>query len=439
MGESTDYRPLEGIKVVELSTMVAAGSCGRMLADWGAEVIKVESAGGDMFRSFPKTFFVPCTMDENPLFDNLNAGKRGIVLNLKTQGGMDAMHRLLADADIFLTNTRPKALERLGLDYASLKEAYPKLIMANVNGFGEKGPKKANPGFDTVAFWASSGFNADMMVDGPDSYPVYSSAGPGDIVTAMGLCYAITAALYKRSQTGLGDHVSSSLYGTALWCFHIMAVATEKQYGYTYPKTRENSAPTGAPFRTKDNEWVMTTILQIEKQWPILCNALGVPELGTDPRYNTAIKQRDPEVRKYLMKRFEEIYKTKTADEWCRILTDADIVNDRLAHYKDMETSEQAWANEYIHEVTCPNGKKSILVRPAMRSEKMGIPQWKRGPMLGEHTEEVLREYGYTDEQIEEMKKEEAAVQLDVSGYPHLDQSSILPDGMTGFSDGGQS
>ena len=278
-----------------------------------------------------------------------------------------------------------------------------------------------------------------MMVDGPDSYPVYSSAGPGDIVTAMGLCYAITAALYKRSQTGLGDHVSSSLYGTALWCFHIMAVATEKQYGYTYPKTRENSAPTGAPFRTKDNEWVMTTILQIEKQWPILCNALGVPELGTDPRYNTAIKQRDPEVRKYLMKRFEEIYKTKTADEWCRILTDADIVNDRFAHYKDMETSEQAWANEYIHEVTCPNGKKSILVRPAMRSEKMGIPQWKRGPMLGEHTEEVLREYGYTDEQIEEMKKEEAAVQLDVSGYPHLDQSSILPDGMTGFSDGGQS
>ena len=139
------------------------------------------------------------------------------------------------------------------------------------------------------------------------------------------------------------------------------------------------------------------------------------------------------------MKRFEEIYKTNTADEWCRILTDADIVNDRLAHYKDMETSEQAWANEYIHEVTCPNGKKSILVRPAMRSEKMGIPQWKRGPMLGEHTEEVLREYGYTDEQIEEMKKEEAAVQLDVSGYPHLDQSSILPDGMTGFSDGGQS
>lgn len=135
------YRPLDGIKVVELSTMVAAGSCGRMLADWGADVIKIETSSGDMFRNFPKTFFVPCTMDENPLFDNLNAGKRGIVLNLKTSEGMEAMHRMLAEADVFLTNTRPKALQRLGLDYENLKEKYPKLIVANISGFGDKGPK----------------------------------------------------------------------------------------------------------------------------------------------------------------------------------------------------------------------------------------------------------------------------------------------------------
>ena len=422
MADEANYRPLEGVKVLELSTMVAAGSCGRMLADWGATVIKVEAESGDMFRNFPKTFLVPCTMDENPLFDNLNSGKRGIVLNLKTPEGMEAMHRLLAEADVFLTNTRVKALKKLGLDYDSLKDKYPRLIEANISGFGEKGPKKDNPGFDTVAFWASSGFNADMMVEGPGSYPVYSSAGPGDIVTAMGLCYAITAALYKRTQTGKGDRVSSSLYGTALWCFHIMSVATEERYGYQYPKTREVSAPTGAPFRTKDNQWVMTTILKIEEQWPVLCNVLGVPELGTDPRYNTALCQRDPEVRKYLMKRFEEIYATKTADEWCKLLTEADIVNDKLAHYKDMEHSQQAWENEYIHEVTCPNGGKSILVRPAMRSDRMGIPTWKRGPMLGEHTEEVLKEIGYTDEQIKAMEEKKAAVQIDTTQFQHLDE-----------------
>lgn len=417
MGEKEAYKMLEGVKIVELSTMVAAGSCGRMLADWGANIVKVESESGDMFRNWPQSFYVPCTMDENPLFDNLNAGKRGIVLNLKTQEGMEAMHRLLAEADVFLTNTREKALIKLGLDYNSLKEKYPKLIVANLSGFGERGPKKDYPGFDTVAFWASSGFNADMMVDGPNSYPVYGSAGPGDIVTAMGLVSAIIAALYKRTQTGLGDRVTTSLYGTALWCFNLMEIATEEQYGYQYPKTRDDSSPIGSPFRTKDNEWVMTTILKVEEQWPKLCDVLGVPELKDDTRFNNAIGQRKHENRAYLIKLFEGIYATKTADEWCELLAKADIVHDKLAHYKDMLKSEQAWANEYIHEITCPNGKKSVVVRPAMRSDKTGIPEWKRGPMLGEHTDEILREIGYTEEEIICMKENGVAVQIDTSQY----------------------
>ena len=407
------YRPLEGIKVVELSTMVAASSCGRMLADWGCEIVKIETDKGDMFRNFPKTFFVPCTDDENPLFDNLNAGKRGIVLDLKTPEGMEAIHRMLAGADVFLTNTRPNALKRLGLDYDSLKERYPKLIHASLNGFGEKGPKANNPGFDTVAFWASSGFNVDMSLEGPNSYPVYGSAGPGDIITAMGLCYAIAAALFKRTQTGQGDRVYSSLYGTALWCFHIMTVSTEERYGNKFPKRRDNSAPTASAFRTQDGEWVTTTLLKIEEQWPKLCHVLGVDQWAHDPRFCTSEAQRDPEVRKYLMEEFAKIYATKTAAEWCRLLTEADIVNDRMAHFSDMEKSEQAWANDFIHEVTCPNGSKSVLVRPSMRSERMGLPEWKRGPMLGEHTREVLAELGFSQEEIEEMRAKRIARQHD--------------------------
>ena len=419
MEEMNMYKPLEGVKVVELSTMVAASSCGRMLADWGAEVIKIETAAGDNFRNFPRTFFVPCTMDENPLFDNLNAGKRGIVLNLKTPEGMEAMHKLLVDADVFLTNTRPEPLKKLGLDYESLKEKYPGLICATITGFGDKGPRANNPGFDTVAFWASSGFNADMSVDSPGSYPVYGSAGPGDIITAMGLNYAITAALYKKKETGLGDHVSTSLYGTALWCFNIMATATEEQYGYTYPKKREESAPTGSSFKCKDGEWVMTTMVgaQIAAKWGALCRALELDDLADDPRYNNDIGQRTPEYRKYLIGRFEEAYAKIDSDEICRRLKAADIVHDKLGHYKDMEKSEQAWANEFIHKVTCPNGKTSILARPAMRSAKMGIPEWQRGPMLGEHTDEVLTELGYNAEEISAMKEKGAAVQIDMSQY----------------------
>lgn len=408
MQNSNTYKPLEGVKIIELSTMVAASSCGRMLAEWGADVIKVEAESGDMFRNWPRAFNVPVKEDETPLFDTLNAHKRGIVLNLKIPEGMEAMHKLLKDADIFLTNTRPKALAKLGLDYNSLKEKYPSLVVATITGFGDKGPKANNPGFDTVAFWASSGFNADMMVDGPGAYPVYGSAGPGDIITAMSLCYAIAAALYKRNQTGEGDHVSTSLYGTALWCFHIMTVASEERYGYKYPKTRNDSSPTGSPFRTKDNEWVMTTIIKVDEQWPLLCEVLGAHDLAHDPRYCTMEVQKSTEVRTYLIKRFEAIYATKTADEWTKLLTEADIVNDKLAHYKDMEKSEQAWANEYIHKAICPSGHETVLVRPSMKSEKMGIPEFSRGPMLGEHTGAILRDLGYSDEQIKQMEEQHA-------------------------------
>lgn len=413
---SEQYKPLAGIKVVELSTMVAASSAGRMLADWGAEIIKIETAKGDMFRRFPTTFFVPCTDDENPLFDNLNAGKRGIVLDLKTAEGQEVIHKLLTDADIFLTNTRPNGLKHLGLDYDSLKEKYPRLIHASLNGFGEKGPRVNDPGFDTVAFWASSGFNADMSLEGPGSYPVYGSAGPGDVITAMGLCYATTAALYKREQTGEGDRVYTSLYGTALWCFNVMTISSEDRYTKgqkLYPKRRETSAPSSSCFRTSDNEWIMTTVVDIASGWPKLCRAWGKEEWADDPRYCTAERQRDPEVRAYLMEEVAKIYATKTADEWCSILTKADIVHDRLAHFSDMEKSEQAWANEFIHEVTCPNGNKSVLVRPSMRSEKMGIPEFRRGPMLGEHTREVLAELGYSEEEIQDFLDRHIAKQHD--------------------------
>lgn len=385
------YRLLEGVKVVELSTMIAATSCGRTLAEWGADVIKVESPAGDNYRNFATQMSVPCTEDENPLFDVVNAHKKSVVIHLKSDEGIANMHRLLADADVFLTNVRPQALARLGLDYETLKEKYPRLIYAAISGYGEKGPRADSPGYDTIAFWAATGFLGDMRVDsGENSYPVSGPAGPGDVVTGMALLSVILAALYKRTLTNKGDYVTASLYGTALWCFHVMLVSTEERYGNIYPKTRLGSNPLASPFRTSDDDWIMTTILNFPKDWPKICQVLGVEELTEDPRFSTAKAQRSPESREYLMNRFAGIFAGKTAAEWCELLTKADIVHDRLAKFKDMEQSEQAWANEFIHEEVCPNGNKTVLVRPAMFSQKNGITPFTRGPKLGEHNEEIL-------------------------------------------------
>ena len=201
---SNCYKPLEGVKVVELATMMAAPSCARYLADWGADVIRIEQKKGDNYRTYPPVMGMPNAQDCNPLYDNVNAGKRGIVLDIKTPEGMEAMHRLLAKSDVFVTNNRPKALEKNGLDYDSLKDKYPGLIMAQISSYGLKGPQADQPGQDTIAFWVSTGFNADMMVQTDNSFPVYGTSGQGDFITALGLAYAVVCALYRKRRPARG-------------------------------------------------------------------------------------------------------------------------------------------------------------------------------------------------------------------------------------------
>ncbi|MGD9559725.1 MAG: CoA transferase, partial [Oscillospiraceae bacterium] len=147
-------KPLEGIKVVELSTFVAGPSCARMLADWGAEVIKVESPQGDQFRTMGNNYRVPITDVRNPIFDNENANKSFIVLNLKEEKGLEAMLKLLETADVFITNTRPKALRKLGLDYEQINDRCPRLVYGIVLGYGEEGPERDRPAFDYTTFYA---------------------------------------------------------------------------------------------------------------------------------------------------------------------------------------------------------------------------------------------------------------------------------------------
>ena len=173
--------PLSGIKVIELAAFVAAPTVGRLMADMGADVIKVESPAGDGWRAtgisyLPKRF----NEDENPVFDIYNNGKKFVCLDLKAPEGIEALHKLLADADVFLTNTRPRSLAKLGLDYETLSQKYPQLIYAHVLGYGEKGPEKDTPAFDTTAFWSRGGFLRDLAPDGPDYFPVNAPSGVGD-------------------------------------------------------------------------------------------------------------------------------------------------------------------------------------------------------------------------------------------------------------------
>ena len=195
-------KPLEGIKVLELSTFVAAPVCARLLGELGAQVIKVERPEGDQWRTTGVSFLPSRFSDaENPVFDIYNSGKKHIALNLKAPEGMEAFHKLLSQSDVFITNTRPKALERLGLAYEQVKEKYPSLVYAMLIGYGEKGPEAEKPAFDTVAFWSKSGFLMDQSVKSEHSMPVVPPSSAGDTASGMFLMGEICAALLRRKSS----------------------------------------------------------------------------------------------------------------------------------------------------------------------------------------------------------------------------------------------
>ena len=392
---------LSGIRVVELTSYVAAPSCSRLLADWGADVIKVEPLSGDVWHSWGPVMFTPADDEENPLWDLVNANKRGIALNIKRPEGQQILHDLLKKADVFLTNTRLDTLKTMDLDYESLKEKYPELIYALVNGYGEKGPESGRPGFDVVTFWARSGFMADLVK--PGEYPIYSPAGFGDIAVGSALFGGICAALFNRLRTGKGDKISISLYGTSIWFSSVMITTAQERYGNKWPKGRYEGNPIALPYKCKDGEWIIIALLNYERYWSGFCQAIGREELIEDSRFKTREDMHNH--KKELVKILEETFVTRESAEWVKLLQEADIVHERLRHFSEVTRDEQALANGFVSEIEFANKGKAIMPNTPLRFARTEPMPYKRGPWLGEHTKEVLEELGYSSEQIEEMIK----------------------------------
>ncbi len=395
---------LSGVKVVELSTYVAAPAAGRMLAEWGAEVIKIEPKGGELWRSYAEASFkIPSNEEENPLFDLYNVYKKSLVLDLKTEQGIAVMDRLLSTADIFLTNNRVNSLKRNGLDWETLHKKYPRLIYGLLTGFGEKGPDASKPGFDMVAFWVSSGFMMDLRIDAEGNYPIYPPFGMGDITSGTMLLTGLLAALYNREKSGQGDKITTSLYGSAIWTMSTMNCAAQERYNYKYPKQRTEGTPMSIPYQCKDGEWISLSVLDYDRYHTAVFRILGLDDLIDDPRYTTRRTYMEPENKNYLIRRMEAAFHKKDAAEWNKLLSGADVVNDKLAHFRDMAKSEQAIVNHNVEEFTFANGKKAMLPRPPVQSEYQGVRALEAAHLLGQDTQDILREAGYSEAEIAAM------------------------------------
>ncbi len=404
-------RPLEGVKVVELATFIAAPCTARFLADLGADVIKVEAPMGDPLRYTAANEGRPLDQKENTSYDLENAGKRCIALNIKSPEGREVLEKLIADADVFITNNRQPSLIKNKLDYDTLHAKYPSLVYGFISGYGEKGPDKDLPGFDFTAFYARGGILGPLR--DKTSTPMLTVQGFGDHQVAMNLAAGVLAALFKAKMTGEGDQVVVSLFHSAVWDVSLMLQSS--QYGADsckFPMERwENGNPLTMVYKTKDEQWLQIAMPQYDRHYPVFMKAAGQPEMIDNPKFFPQ-KNLYPN-RKEFSEWISALFLTKDCAEWCKLLDAADIPYAVAQNWDTLLEDKQAWASDIFYEMEYSNGNKRTLVRPPVMFKENGLPDYNRGPYLAEHTEEILGQYGYTDEEISRMLADGAVTSMD--------------------------
>ncbi len=396
---------LKGIKIVDFTTYAAAPCSVRMLADWGADVIKVEGFSGDPMRAFGANLGdTPYTEEENPVWEYENGNKRGISVDLKTEKGMEIMHKLLSEADAFVSNVRAASLDKLGLSYEKLHEKYPKLVVGVISGYGLYGKDAPRPGYDVVAFWAEGGALIDMSPDG--KAPVTAPYATGDHTCGLALASGILGGILKAKNTGIGEKIVVSLYGTSIWANSLMIIGT--QYGVQYPQSRYNPGnPLINSYKCKDGKWITLTILAYERYWDTFCDIFGLDDIKNEPAYRklqTVVA--DKEILEHCVRRIEEQFILQDREYWAEKLVEADIPFERTLQWKDIPTDQQAIDNNYVKEFKMKSGNTFMLPMTPVQFEGNEGLDSKPAPLLGEHTEEVISELGYSKAEIEQMIKD---------------------------------
>jgi crotonobetainyl-CoA:carnitine CoA-transferase CaiB-like acyl-CoA transferase len=392
-----------GVRVVELAQWVFVPVAGALLADWGADVIRVDRPEGDPYRGLATQGIGTDGPGVNLSVALANRGKRSVALDLSTEGGRDALHRLLESADVLLTSLRPAALERLGLDTATVRATYPRLVYARGHGYGVRGPDAGLPGFDATAFWARGGVGHVLTPPGRD-YPISQRGAFGDRNGGMALAFGVGAALLRRWQTGEGSVIDVSLLATAMWTLSSDVLAALQGAAPRAPDDRVAINPLVATYRTKDGRHIQLVFLESDRYWPAFCAAIDRPDLAADPRF--ADHHARAAHAAACVAALDEVFATRAFDEWKALLARIDAPWAPVQAVEELLDDPQVLANDYLGDVQVEGGSYRLPRVPVQFDER--APDLRRAPEHGEHTEEVLLELGYSWDDIAALGAESA-------------------------------
>jgi len=391
---ATDYI-FSGLKVVDFSSFVAAPGAAVILSDFGADVVKVEPPSGDPWRFAHK--IPPQPVADDPYQWHLaNRNKRSITLDLKSPSAQRVLQELVKWADVLLVNTPHHARKKLKLEYDDVVVWNPRLIYADLTGFGEKGPDANLPGFDITSYWARSGLlSMTRDADAPPTWPV---AGSGDNATAVGIYSGIVTALYRRERTGKGAYVTTSLLAEGVWSASVSiqaALAGAKFYGLHDRKNPANAALN--VYRAADGTWFVLIVMP--DKLAAVAKAIGRPDLLTDPRFSDPAKltANMPQLTAIL----DQVFATQPMTHWNEVFNGVHVTFGAVRGPQEVIDDPQLRANDIVVPLEGAGGKLTSTISSPIQLHGVAKVPARRGPDLGEHTEEILHDLGFDAQGIE--------------------------------------
>ncbi len=400
----SDKGVFDGVRVIELAQYVYVPGAGAMMADQGAEVIKIETIEGDPYRTLNvgggrNLGNINLAMEQN------NRGKKSVALDLKSEAGREALLKLVETADVFLTSLRPKAIAALKLDVEDLRARNPKIIYARGNGVGFKGAELNRPGFDASAFWARGG--ACYAFTRPGEQPTAPRPAYGDHTGSLSIAYGIASALFKRAMTGEPTLVENSLLSTAAWVLSGDLTLVQMPQYETHPAVRLVS-PLMYTYTTRDAKMVQLMVLQPEPRWAAVCGILGLEALVDDPRFATQDARMENAAD--LIAAMQDSFSRRDYAEWKVLLESIDIPWELISSIHDLHKDPQVRANGMLQQMKVGDTDVDIVAGPVAFDGEPIHGAARPAPELGADTAEALRGVGYSDGEIAAMRESGTAV-----------------------------